>query len=228
MNLERIIFWVRVLIAFVLGSMLFRFAESVISHADIAGGIMVLVLLLMYGVVLFLLFGHSFLNRIADPFARLYVPGDENFRIAPEYSIPEARVNAGKYAQAIEEYRKVIVEHPEDIYPHLRIADIALKHLQDVKIAELDLMTAVAKATGEDSAAMAAGRLADLYQLILHEPARALQVMKQLCEKIPGTKQAKLAEERIATLEEIVQHGEPLPKSPDKLASRPSRFKLTD
>jgi tetratricopeptide (TPR) repeat protein len=227
MNLERIIFWVRVLIAFVLGSLLFRFAESVISHADIAGGIMVMVLLLMYGVVLFLLFGHSFLNRIADPFVRLYLPGDENFRIAPEYSIPEARVNAGKYAQAIEEYRKVIVEHPEDIYPHLRIADIALKHLQDAKTAELDLMTALAKSLGEDSAALAAGRLADLYQHTLHEPARALEVMKQLREKIPGTKQAKLAEERIDILEGIVHVGAPLPESPGKIAARPSRFKLS-
>jgi hypothetical protein len=52
--------------------------------------------------------------------------------------------------------------------------------------------------------------------------------MKQLREKIPGTKQAKLAEERIASLEGIVHRAEPLAKPPDKIASTPSRFKLTD
>jgi hypothetical protein len=57
---------------------------------------------------------------------------------------------------------------------------------------------------------------------------RALEVMKQLREKIPGTKQAKLAEERIAVLESIAHDGVPLPRSPDKIANRPSRFKMSD
>ncbi len=52
--------------------------------------------------------------------------------------------------------------------------------------------------------------------------------MKQMREKVPDTKQAKLAEERIAILEGIVHVGVPLPKPPEKLASRPSRFKLSD
>ena len=68
----------------------------------------------------------------------------------------EARVNTGKYPEAIEEYRKVIAKHPDDMYPHLRIADIALKHLQDATTAEKELLAAFAKANGEDSAALAA------------------------------------------------------------------------
>ena len=52
--------------------------------------------------------------------------------------------------------------------------------------------------------------------------------MKQLREKIPDTKQAKLAEERIAILEGVVHRGEPLPEPPSKITARPSRFKLTD
>ena len=52
--------------------------------------------------------------------------------------------------------------------------------------------------------------------------------MKQLREKIPGTKQAKLAEERIAILEGIVHRGEPSPEPPGKINARPSRFKLTE
>src|SRR5580704_7540758 len=114
------------------------------------------------------------------------------------------------------------------MYPHLRIADIALKHLHDMQTAEVELLASLEKAKGADSAALVAGRLADLYQLTLHEPGRALEVMKQLLEKIPGTKQAKLAEERIGILEGIIQKGELLSEKPGKIVPRPSRFKLTE
>ena|ERR1017187_6563179 len=182
----------------------------------------------MVGIVAFFIFGFPLLRKIAEHTFSFYTPSDDSSKITPEYSLAEARVNTGKYSEAIEEYRKVIVRHPDDMYPHLRIADIALKHLQDAKTAETELQEAFAKAKGEDSAALAAGRLADLYQLTLHGPGCALAVMKLLREKIPGTKQAKLAEERIAILEGIVHRAEPLAKPPDKIAAKPSRFKLTE
>jgi hypothetical protein len=68
--------------------------------------------------------------------------------------------------------------------------------------------------------------LADFYQLTLQEPSRALEVMKQLRERIPGTKQARLAEERIVLLESIAHGGVVLAKTPDKIAHRPSRYKM--
>jgi len=187
-----------------------------------------LILSLMYGGVLFCLFGWPMIQHVGDRIGTLYTGGDEGFRISPEYSVAEARAGAGKYQEAIDEYRKVIAEYPEDIYPHLRIAEMAVKHLHDLNLGELELLSALGKATGEDSTALAAGRLADFYQLTLQDPARALEVMKQVREKIPGAKQARLAEERIAVLEGIVHDGVSLPKSPEKLASRPSRFRLSE
>jgi tetratricopeptide (TPR) repeat protein len=180
------------------------------------------------GIVAFLIIGFPLLRRISENLFSFYGSSDDSTQITPEYSIAEARVNTGKYPEAIEEYRKVIAKHPDDMYPHLRIADIALKHLQDAQTAEVELQAALAKAKGEDSAALAAGRLADLYQGTLHDPARALEVMQQLLVKIPGTKQAKLAEERIVILEGVVHATEPVSGSPGKIAARPSRFKLSD
>jgi outer membrane protein assembly factor BamD (BamD/ComL family) len=187
-----------------------------------------LALFILCGIGAFFIFGLPLLHKIGGKSAGLFMPSDANIRIDPEYSVAEARVNEGKYQEAVDEYRKVVVEHPTDIYPHLRVADLMLKHFNDAKTAELELLSAFTKANGEYTTTLAAGRLADLYQLTLHEPARALEVMKQLREKIPGTKQAKLAEERIATLEGIVLRAEPLPESPGKIAARPSRFKLTE
>jgi tetratricopeptide (TPR) repeat protein len=227
-NSKRVILIVRLLIAVVLGFFLFRYAASVIAKGDVASAFFVGALVVMYGIVLFLLFGFSFIETVAERFGNFYVPTDSNFRIMPEYSVAEARVNQGQYQEAVDEYRKVIVAHPDDIYPHLRIADLALQHLNDVKLAELELQSALAKATGEDSTALAAGRLADLYQHTLHDAARAFEVMKQLREKIPNTKQAKLAEERIAVLERLAKGETVLPVAPEKIAPRPSRYKMPD
>jgi hypothetical protein len=231
MDLGRWSLPIRILIAVVVGfGMLVFIYSGVPKGGELAPGdkFIGVLLSIFYGFVLFGLFGWPMIQHAGDRVASLFTGRDEDVRIVPEYSVAEARVNAGKYVEAIDEYRVVIVKYPEDMCPHLRIADIALKHLQDTKTAELDLMTALAKASGADSAALAAGRLADLYQLTLHDPGRALEVMKQLREKIPGTKQAKLAEERIVILEGIVHRAEPLPEPPGKLAARPSRFKLTD
>lgn len=186
-----------------------------------------LVLGIFYGLVVFALFGWPLLQSIGERFgSSLYTPGDDCFRLMPEYSVAEAQLKKGNYKEAVDEYRKVILEYPDDIYPHLRIAELAVKHLNDLKLAELELLSAMGKAKGEDSTALAAGRLADFYQDTLQDPARALEVMKQLRKKIPGTKQAGLAEERIALLEGIADGGVVLPKTPDKIAHRRSRYNM--
>jgi tetratricopeptide (TPR) repeat protein len=231
MDLKRWSLPIRILIAVVVGFGMLAFIYSGVpkgqelSPADKVVG---LILSIMYGFILFALFGWSMILRVGDRFASLYTGRDEDIQIVPEYSVAEARAAMGKYQEAIDEYRKVIAEYPEDIYPHLRIAEMAVKHLNDLKLAELELLLALGKAKGEDTTALAAGRLADFYQLTLNDPARALEVMKQVREKIPGTKQAKLAEERITVLEGVVHAGVSLPKSPEKIASRPSRFKLSE
>jgi tetratricopeptide (TPR) repeat protein len=182
----------------------------------------------LLGIVAFIIFGLPLLRSIVEKSPSLYEPADDSSRIMPEYSIAEARVNEGKYREAVDEYRKVIAKHPDDIYPHLRIAEVVLDHLNDNNLVEAELLSALGKAKGEVSIALAVGRLADFYQLTLNDPARALEVMKQVREKIPGTKRAKLAEERIAVLEGIIHGGASLPKTPDKIASRPSRYKMSE
>jgi tetratricopeptide (TPR) repeat protein len=221
----------RWLLAVGVGFFLFRWAISVMNGAggfrpDLAFEIMIA--LLFYGVFLFLLFGRSTITKIADQFTGLYWPDDSHFRVMPEYSVAEARVKQGQYAAAVEEFQKVIVQYPDDVYAHLRIAELAVEHLHDLKLAELELISAVSKAEGKDTTALAAGRLADFYQTTLQDPARALAVMKQLRKKIPGTKQAKLAEERIAALERISQGVPPQPKTPEKISLRRSRYRMTD
>jgi len=188
----------------------------------------VAVLAILFGVVLFAVVGVPLLRAIGGKISTFYMPSGDGLPIVPEYSVAEARAAAGKYQVAVDEYRKVIAAHPDDIYPHLRIAEFATKHLNDLKLAENELTAAMAKARGEVTVALAAGRLADFYQFQLQDMARALAVMKQLREKIPGSKEADSAEERIKVLEGFVRGTSRPPEPPDKIAPRPSRYKMTE
>jgi tetratricopeptide (TPR) repeat protein len=201
----------RLVVAGVLGVFAFRLASD--------SGPFGVFVAVFFGLVIFALFGIPFLQRAGDAVSRLFDPNDSQFRITPEYSVAEARAKVGKYQEAIDEYRKVIAEHPDDVYPHVRIADLAVTHLGDIKLGELELLTAFAKAEGEDTAGLVANRLADLYQNNFQDPTRALQVLEQLCAKLPGTNAAARAEERIRTLREFVAGREP-PKRPTKIAHR--------
>jgi len=201
--------------AIIVGIWMVRWAGSRMqaggSAFEIVGG------LVLYGLFLFVLCGIPTISRVANRFAGLYWPDDSEFRIVPEYSMAEARVKEGKYEEAIEEYRTVILQHPADVYPHLRLAELALDHLHDANLAELELQSAVGKAAGGETAVLAAGRLADFYQQTQLDPKRALEVMKQLRKELEGSKHVKLVNERIATLERLAG-GYRMPKPPAKIA----------
>jgi tetratricopeptide (TPR) repeat protein len=213
---------IRIVIAVVIGFAMLRFLFAG-AHGELDPGTKLIGLLMavVYGLILFALFGFSMIRRFADRFGMLYEPSDKHFRIMPEYSTAEARVKAGRYAEAVEEYRKVIAQHPGDVYAHIRIAELAVERLNDVKLAELELMSAYAKAASEDATVMAAGRLADLYQNTLRNPAQAIEVLHQLKSRLPGTKHVLGAQQRIDALERA-KAGHTVPSVPTKMAFRPT------
>src|SRR5689334_8483368 len=107
-------------------------------------------LLALLGIVIAIVFGRPLIGMLGDRFGQLFTGSDDSSRIVPEYSVAEARVNQGRYAEAVEQYRLVIAKFPKDTYAHIRIADLALKHLNDPTLAETELKAAFAKARGED------------------------------------------------------------------------------
>jgi tetratricopeptide (TPR) repeat protein len=186
-------------------------------------------LIVALSIVVYFMIGHPLVRKLAGGFANsLYWPSDDKFRIIPEYSRAESRVKQGRISEAIVEYQNIIEQHPNDVYPHLRIAELAIDKLKDLQMAERELQSAFAKATGNDTMALVAGRLADLYQFELHDSTRALEVMKRLCERLPGTKQSRLAEARITILLTSGNDTVLPAQLPKKIALRPSRFKLTE
>jgi tetratricopeptide (TPR) repeat protein len=54
----------------------------------------------------------------------------------PLYSIPESLVARGKYAEAEQEYEKIIQEFPNEVKPHADMIDVAIRRLNNVELAE--------------------------------------------------------------------------------------------
>jgi tetratricopeptide (TPR) repeat protein len=186
------------LVAF--GIWIIRVAERVIASQNMGGAFVVGALLLILGIVSGLVLGRPIRHWVGKKFAEFYVPDDKHFRIVPEYSVAEARVKQGRYVEAIAEYRKVIAQHPHDVYAHVQIAQLALDKLNDAAVAETELQAAFTKATHEDAIALSGHRLVDLYQHTLRRPHQALGILYQIRDRCPGGKIARLAEERIKVI----------------------------
>ena len=176
-------------------------------------------ILVFVGIAAFLIFGLPLLRKFGTRAGGLFYPGDDGRPVRPEYSVAEARAQVGDYVAAVAEYRKVIAQHPADVYAHVQIAQLAADHLDDLATAEVELLTACRKAVTVDTAMLAQNRLADLYQFKLHYPNRALEVMEELCAKFPGTPVAERAAERCAALQKILAGNLPV-KPPAKIAFR--------
>jgi tetratricopeptide (TPR) repeat protein len=220
MNWQRFSLPIRIAIALGVGYAMMRFLfAGTNGHVDAGGQVMAVVLAAVYGVILFLLFGFDVLRGFAERLMRIYEPHDRNFRIMPEYSVAQARLKEGRYAEAVAEYLKVVEQFPQDIHAHLQIAEIAAEKLNNFGLAELELQSAFAKATSSDAIAMTAHRLSDFYLQKLQRPAQAIDALEQLRARLPDTKQALDAQQRIAILRDLAGREQP-PAPPKKIAFR--------
>ena len=119
------------------------------------------------------------------------------------------------------------MEHPDDVYPHVRIAELAVEHLHDLKLAETELLAAQAKAVQEDAVALTADRLADLYQNQLRDPQRGLDALRSVQGRLTSAKHVKLMEERIEFMQQLVD-GYQVPQPPKSIQLRKSRYRMRD
>ena len=213
---------IRIVIAVGVGYAMLRFLFAGSNgHLDAVGQFVGVALAIVYALVLFGLFGFDALRHFVERFGRIYEPKNKHFRIMPEYSVAQARLKEGRYAEAVAEYHKVIEQFPQDIHAHLQIAEIAAEKLNNFGLAELELQAAFAKASSPDAVALAAHRLADFCQHKLKQRARAVEVMEQLRRRLPESKHALGAQQRIAVLLELPAREEPTP-SPKKIAFKPT------
>jgi hypothetical protein len=115
------------------------------------------------GLIWAILVGRPFVSWVGEFFATgLFFP-EVSGKLEPQYSIPEARVKQGLYTEAIEEFRKYVELYPEEVTPHMRIADLQLKYFENPTEAIREISLAIPKAKTAESFAFVYFRMAELY-----------------------------------------------------------------
>ncbi len=135
----------------------------------------------------------------------LWLPSDDNFEVRPQYSIAEARLREGQYEEAIEVYRKYMELYPNEVTPHLRIADLQLVPFNNPDAAMEELKQAIHKSQTVETFSQIHFRLAELYVTHGNRVSDALHSMREIQRCYPKTKQASVALERAGNLLKLQQ-----------------------
>ncbi len=94
--------------------------------------------------------GPTLAKILVQPSGNLFYPVDRYTKPQPVYSIPRSRRLEGKFRDALEGYRLIVQEHPQERNAYLEMIDIALRDLHDDTLAESILMQGM-EALAEES-----------------------------------------------------------------------------
>jgi len=89
----------------------------------------------------FLILGAIFLAKpiahlVAVPFVGMLFPDDHSYLPPPIYRLPEMYVNQGRLLDAVEEYRKIIHNHPRETRAYLALLEVYFLHMNNLPEAE--------------------------------------------------------------------------------------------
>lgn len=124
-----------------------------------------------------------------------------------------AKIAAGDYEGAIEEYRKVFEANPSDTMALSEIAHFYCDKLANPDAAAEELEQALQREWPAEESAFLCNRLVDVYWTYLHDGARARALLVQVAETLPDTKHAANALHRVRDIDRALESGE-LPKRP--------------
>ena len=157
--------------------------------------------LTVLGGILFVLF---VLPRIGESIGAFFYSAPA--KIEPDaFTKAAAKVTQGDYEGAIEAYREIALDEPDNRFPVIEIAKIQQDHLDNVDAAITTLEGAVeSKEWPINDATFFIFRIQDLYLNEKNDEARAKELLKLVIEKFPDTRHSANAHHK---LNEINQAG---------------------
>jgi tetratricopeptide (TPR) repeat protein len=114
----------------------------------------------------------------------------------------QAAAARGEYAEAVEEYRKLLESDPNDLLAYSEIAKLCCDHLEDPAAAAQTLEQALEREWPPDDAAFLTTRLVDVYWQHQRDARSARALLMQIVEAMPGTRHAANAEHRLKEIEQ--------------------------
>lgn len=153
--------------------------------------------LTILGGILFVLF---VLPRIGESIGAFFYSAPA--KIEPDaFTKAAAKVTQGDYEGAIEAYREIADDEPDNRFPIIEIAKIQQDHLGNVDAAIMTLETAVeSKEWPVNDASFMIFRIQDLYLNEKDDKGRAKELLELVIEKFPDTRHSANAHHKLNEL----------------------------
>ena len=181
------------------GQRSFRLLIIAKQSGDAGGAIVNLLLVVFWSLCLGALLAPDFSGWLADKFFGLIFPKNEG-KVIKEYSHIKALTAQGYYDRAIEEYKKELDNDPMNHDLMLEIAQIYHENLKNFDLAVEYYNKALALITDDNTWVFVKNRLADIYLSDLDDKDKAAVVLNDIITKLPDTKHAQQASDRIKNL----------------------------
>jgi tetratricopeptide (TPR) repeat protein len=160
-----------------------------------------LLLSLPFAVVIAILWAANIASAVFSPLTSLFDGGDEEVEARATYSIAEARLHQGRYAEAATEIRRQLALFPQDVRGRMMLAEIQADKLGQTDSAESTLREILGQPDlAAPGIASALNLLADVQLRSRRDPAAARSALEEIITRLPGTPQAANAAERIGHL----------------------------
>jgi len=163
------------------------------------GGIYLLLVVVVIAVIIGIPIGLKVGSFVGKHFAEFL--SSEPQEVSKSYSVANVFLVKGKYAEAIEAYRRELEEDAEDITAQLKIAEIYDHKMKDFSQAIPEYEELLTMKEVEDNLWISVkNRLADIYSQQLENGAEALRQLREIVERFPETQHAYQARQRISKI----------------------------
>jgi predicted Zn-dependent protease len=140
---------------------------------------------------------------IAEKFvAMLWNEGNENYRFEPQYSIARARIAAGRFEDAVQEFRNAMALYPNDIMVHFYIADVLATHMKQPLDALTELDFGQRRTRDPEIIAKFVLRRAEIHLHDRRDPGNAAVELENYLKQYPRAKAAILLNEKLKQVRE--------------------------
>lgn len=140
---------------------------------------------------------------IGDAVGNFFFQPNQEIEKDPHHSAQSALAR-GDYATAVEEYRQIIANDPNDTLSYSEVAKISCEHLDDADGAQALLEEALQREWPPDDAAFLSARLVDVYWKFQRDARSARALLLQIMESMPGTRHAANAEHKLKEIEQQI------------------------
>ncbi len=142
----------------------------------------------------------TLLPKFGEMVGNFFFNPDEQAEEHPHHDALTAMAR-GDYAGAVQEYRKIVQKNPEDTLALSEASRVLCEKLRDCQGAAELLENALATDWAPEDAAFLSLRLADVYWLHQHDGARARELLLQVMEALPDSKQSATAAHKLHELD---------------------------